>query len=131
MEWLNGLADRSWPGRFHGRPPFRFSRLLLLARFRPVAAWEPPMGKRLFVGNLKFGITEARLRRLFKAHGKVTSVQVIVDRDTGYFRGFGFVEMGSDPEAEAAIAALNGSEMDGRPLTVSEARPNPGWGGSG
>ena len=89
------------------------------------------MGKRLFVGNLKFGITEARLRRLFKAHGKVTSVQVIVDRDTGYFRGFGFVEMGSDPEAEAAIAALNGSEMDGRPLTVSEARPNPGWGGSG
>lgn len=89
------------------------------------------MGKRLYVGNLSYGTNDGTLKQLFEAHGSVTSAQVIVDRDTGRSKGFGFVEMGSDQEAQAAVAALNGKEVDGRPLTVNEARPKTEGGGGG
>src|SRR5437868_11955246 len=89
------------------------------------------MGKRLYVGNLTYGSTDASLRQLFEAHGTVTSAQIIMDRDTGRSKGFGFVEMGSDAEAQAAIAALNGAQHEGRSLTVNEARPREGGGGGG
>src|SRR5437763_13496993 len=93
------------------------------------------MGKKLYVGNLTFGVTDSDLQKMFEPHGTVQSAQVIVDRDTGRSKGFGFVEMGSDAEAQAAITALNGKEMDGRTLTVNEARPKTegggGRGGSG
>ena len=87
------------------------------------------MGKKLYVGNLTFGVTDAELEQMFAAHGTVQSAQVIMDRDTGRSKGFGFVEMGSDQEAQAAAAALNGKEMNGRALTVNEARPKEGGGG--
>ena len=89
------------------------------------------MGKKLYVGNLAYGVTDSDLQRLFEPHGTVQSAQVIVDRDTGRSKGFGFVEMGSDQEAQAAIAALNGTEVEGRALTVNEARPKPEGGGGG
>jgi RNA recognition motif-containing protein len=89
------------------------------------------MGKKLYVGNLTYGVTDSDLQTMFAAHGTVQSAQVIMDRDTGRSKGFGFVEMGSDQEAQAAIAALNGKEMDGRALTVNEARPKPEGGGGG
>ncbi len=89
------------------------------------------MGNRLYVGNLSYGTTDESLRQLFEAHGTVNSAQVIMDRDTGRSKGFGFVEMGSDQEAQAAIAALNGQPVDGRNLTVNEARPKPEGGGGG
>ncbi len=91
------------------------------------------MGKKLYVGNLAYGVTDADLQRLFEAHGTVQSAQVIMDRDTGRSKGFGFVEMGSDAEAQAAIQALSGKEVDGRALTVNEARPKTegGRGGGG
>jgi RNA recognition motif-containing protein len=89
------------------------------------------MGKKIYVGNLAYGISSSDLQQMFEAHGVVQSAQVITDRDTGRSKGFGFVEMGSDEEAQAAIAALNGKEMDGRTLTVNEARPKEGGGGRG
>jgi RNA recognition motif-containing protein len=89
------------------------------------------MGKKLYVGNLGYGVTDSELSTMFGAHGTVQSAQVIMDRNTGQSKGFGFVEMGSDQEAQAAIAALNGQEMNGRPLTVNEARPKEGGGGGG
>jgi cold-inducible RNA-binding protein len=89
------------------------------------------MGKKLYVGNLTYGVTDSDLQTMFAAHGTVQSAQVIMDRDTGRSKGFGFVEMGSDQEAQAAIAALNGKEMDGRALTVNEARPKTEGGGGG
>src|SRR5689334_7975814 len=92
------------------------------------------MGKKLYVGNLSYGVTDSDLEQLFAAHGTVQSAQVIMDRDTGRSKGFGFVEMGSDAEAQAAIQALNGKESDGRALTVNEARPKTegcGRGGAG
>ena len=90
---------------------------------------RPSMGKKLYVGNLTYGITDSQLQQLFEAHGTVQSAQVIIDRDTGRSKGFGFVEMGSDAEAQAAIAALNGKDVEGRSLTVNEARPKPEGGG--
>jgi len=81
------------------------------------------MGKRLYVGNLSYSVDSSALESLFAAHGQVTSAQVITDRDTGRSKGFGFVEMANDNEAEAAIAALHGQQHDGRTLTVNEARP--------
>src|SRR6516225_3492709 len=87
------------------------------------------MGKKLYVGNLGYGVTDSDLQKLFEAHGSVQSAQVIMDRDTGRSKGFGFVEMSSDEEAQAAIAAMNGQERDGRALTVNEARPKPEGGG--
>jgi RNA recognition motif-containing protein len=92
------------------------------------------MGKKLYVGNLSYEVTDADLAAMFEAHGAVQSAQVIMDRDTGRSKGFGFVEMKSDEEAKAAIAALNGKEMGGRQLTVNEARPKtegPRGGGGG
>src|SRR5712671_3122896 len=89
------------------------------------------MGKKLYVGNLTYGVTDAALAQLFEAHGTVQSAQVIMDRDTGRSKGFGFVEMGSDAEAQAAIAALNGQDSGGRALTVNEARPKTDGGGRG
>jgi RNA recognition motif-containing protein len=89
------------------------------------------MGKKLYVGNLSYGISDSDLEQLFSQHGTVQSAQVIMDRDTGRSKGFGFVEMGSDQEAQAAIQALNGKEVEGRALTVNEARPKEGGGGGG
>jgi len=89
------------------------------------------MGRKLYVGNLAYGISDSDLEQLFGAHGTVQSAQVIMDRDTGRSKGFGFVEMGSDQEAQAAIQALNGTEVQGRALTVNEARPKTEGGGRG
>lgn len=89
------------------------------------------MGKKLYVGNLPYSVGNTELQRLFEAHGSVVSAQVIMDRDTGRSKGFGFVEMGNDSEAQAAIADMNGKEIDGRSLTVNEARPKPEGGGGG
>ena len=91
------------------------------------------MGKKLYVGNLAYSMADSDLQALFEPHGSVQSAQVIMDRDTGRSKGFGFVEMGSDQEAQTAIAALNGKEVEGRALTVNEARPKPegGRGGGG
>src|SRR5271167_2372860 len=89
------------------------------------------MGKKLYVGNLAYSVTDSDLQKLFEAHGTVQSAQVIMDRDTGRSKGFGFVEMSTDQEAQAAIAALNGKEMDGRSMTVNEARPKTEGGREG
>ena len=87
------------------------------------------MASKLYVGNLAYGVTDSDLQTMFAPFGTVQSAQVIMDRDTGRSKGFGFVEMGSDQEAQAAIAALNGKEVDGRSLTVNEARPKTEGGG--
>jgi RNA recognition motif-containing protein len=89
------------------------------------------MGKKIYVGNLTYGVTDSTLEQMFAPHGAVQSAQVIMDRDTGRSKGFGFVEMGSDQEAQAAIAAMNGKEVDGRSLTVNEAKPREDRGGGG
>src|SRR3990170_1776888 len=92
------------------------------------------MSKRLYVGNLPWSATSATLESLFSAHGTVRSAEVVADRDTGRSRGFGFVEMESDDACQTAINALNGSEIDGRAITVNEAReraPRSGGGGGG
>jgi RNA recognition motif-containing protein len=81
------------------------------------------MGKKLYVGNMGYGVDSSALEEMFKDFGNVESAQVITDRDTGRSKGFGFVEMSSDSEAKAAIDALNGKEVDGRALTVNEAKP--------
>src|SRR5688500_15701296 len=81
------------------------------------------MGKKLYVGNLAFSTTDQDLEKTFSQHGTVGSAKVITDRDSGRSKGFGFVEMSSDTEAQNAISALNGADHNGRPLTVSEARP--------
>src|SRR5438270_3990977 len=92
------------------------------------------MGSKLYVGNLSYNTSSSELEQLFGQHGTVQSAEVIQDRDTGRSKGFGFVQMGSDEEAQAAIAALNGQEVDGRNLTVNEAKPRedrPRGGGGG
>ena len=89
------------------------------------------MGKKLYVGNLSYGVTNESLESLFAEFGEVRSAQVIQDRDTGRSKGFGFVEMADDNAAQAAINALNEKEHDGRPLTVNEARPREDRGGGG
>jgi RNA recognition motif-containing protein len=81
------------------------------------------MAKNLYVGNLSFDTTKDKLQELFEAYGQVVSVNVITDRSTGRSRGFAFVEMATDRAASTAITALNGQEVDGRTLTVSEAKP--------
>jgi RNA recognition motif-containing protein len=87
--------------------------------------------KNIFVGNLDFGTTEASIRALFEAYGNVDKVNLITDRDTGRSRGFAFVEMADAAEADRAITALNGTNLDGRPLNVNEARPKSEGGGRG
>jgi RNA recognition motif-containing protein len=89
------------------------------------------MGRKLYVGNLTYGVTNSDLEKMFEPFGRVESAQVIMDRDTGRSKGFGFVEMGSDQEAQAAIAALSGKEVEGRQLTVNEAKPREDRGGGG
>ena len=90
------------------------------------------MGKKLYVGNLSYDMTSSMLEALCAAHGTVQSAEVITDRSTGRSKGFGFVEMSSDAEAQAAIQALNGQQQDGRALTVNEAKPRePRTGGGG
>ena len=89
------------------------------------------MGKKLYVGNLSYQVDSSELEQLFGQHGTVVSAQIINDRDTGRSKGFGFVEMGTDEEAQAAITALNGQEHGGRALTVNEARPREERGGGG
>jgi RNA recognition motif-containing protein len=91
------------------------------------------MAKKLYVGNLGYEVTDNDLVQMFEPHGSVESAQIIMDRDTGRSKGFGFVEMKTDQEAQAAITALNGKDIDGRALTVNEARPRPegGRGGPG
>src|SRR5215212_7881980 len=89
------------------------------------------MGSKLYVGNLSYNVTSSDLEQLCAAHGTVQSAEVIQDRDTGRSKGFGFVQMGSDEEAQAVIAALNGQEHDGRALTVNEAKPREDRGGGG
>jgi RNA recognition motif-containing protein len=93
------------------------------------------LGTKLYVGNLAYSVDKSSLEELFGDFGTVTSAQVIMDRETGRSKGFGFVEMGSDQEAQSAISALNGKSVDGRNLTVNEARPQEprtgGFGGGG
>jgi len=92
------------------------------------------MGKKLYVGNRGYGVTDGDLTKMFEPHGTVESAQIIMDRETGRSKGFGFVEMKTDQEAKNAIAALNGQDSGGRALTVNEARPReerPKRGGSG
>ena len=89
------------------------------------------VGKKLYVGNLTYKVNESDLEALFTPFGTVQSAQVIVDRDTNRSKGFGFVEMGSDAEAQAAIQGLNGRDHDGRNLTVNEAKPREDRGGGG
>ena len=89
------------------------------------------MGSKLYVGNLSYDTTSSDLEQLCSQHGTVQSAEVIQDRETGRSKGFGFVQMGSDGEAQAAIAALNGLQHEGRSLTVNEARPKEGGGGGG
>lgn len=86
---------------------------------------------KMYVGNLSFSTTEDQLRELFAAHGEVTSASLVMDRETGRPRGFGFVEFANDDHARAAIAALSGTNVDGRDLTVNEAKPREGGGGGG
>ena len=89
----------------------------------------------IYVGNLSFDVTDATLRAAFEAHGEVTSAQVVMDRETGRARGFGFVEMPSAEQSKAAIAALNGTDLQGRAMNVNEAKPRAdrrdGGGGGG
>jgi RNA recognition motif-containing protein len=95
------------------------------------------MGRKLYVGNLSYDVDSSSLQELFTPHGTVESAEIISDRDTGRSKGFGFVQMGSDEEAQAAISALNGQEHGGRALTVNEAKPREdrprsgGFGGGG
>ncbi len=89
------------------------------------------MAKKLYVGNLPHEVTDSELQGIFEPHGSVVSAQVIVDRETRRSKGFGFVEMGSEDEAQAAIDALNGQEVGGRPLTVNIARPRENRSGGG
>jgi RNA recognition motif-containing protein len=89
------------------------------------------VGKKLYVGNLSYSVSSSDLEALFAQYGTVQSAQVIQDRETGRSKGFGFVEMGSDAEAQAAIQGLNEQQHEGRPLAVNEARPREDRGGGG
>lgn len=89
------------------------------------------MGKKLYVGNLSYQVDSSELEQLFGQYGQVASAQIINDRDTGRSKGFGFVEMANDNEAQAAIEALHGQQHNGRALTVNEARPREDRGGGG
>lgn len=87
--------------------------------------------KKIYVGNLPYSVNDAEIRKMFESHGEVASASVVLDRDTGRPRGFGFVEMSNNDEADAAINAMNGQEMGGRALVVNEARPRENSGGGG
>ncbi len=89
------------------------------------------MGKKVYVGNLTYGVSQADLEQMFSAYGTVESAQIVMDRTTGQSKGFGFVEMSSDSEAQAAIGALNGQDCGGRELKVNEAKPRENRSGGG
>ena len=96
------------------------------------------MGKKLYVGNMSFDTTSSQLQELFTQYGEVRSAEVVADRDTGRSKGFGFVEMSNDGDADKAISGMNGQTFDGRSLTVNEAKPREnkprtggGYGGGG
>ncbi len=89
------------------------------------------MGRKLYVGNLPYSVTESALSDKFAAYGTVESAKLITDRDTGRSKGFGFIEMASDSEAQAAIEKVNGTDYDGRPMKVNEARPQEKRSGGG
>jgi RNA recognition motif-containing protein len=116
------------PGRLVG--PFQFDpesteRVVTPSHRRSL------VGKKLYVGNLAYNVSSSELEQLFSQFGTVQSAQVIQDRDTGRSKGFGFVEMGNDQEAQAAIRGLHEQQHNGRPLTVNEARPREDRGGGG
>jgi cold-inducible RNA-binding protein len=92
---------------------------------------HPTVGNKLYVGNLAYSVTDENLQQRFGEFGTVTSAKVMMDRDTGRSKGFGFVEMGSAQEAEASIRGLNGQSIDGRAIVVNEARPKESGGGYG
>jgi len=100
---------------------------LLLCKFQK----EESTLLNIFVGNLSFSSTEDSIRSLFAGHGTVDRVNVVTDRETGQVRGFAFVEMANEQEGQQAIAALNGRELDGRSLTINEAKPREARGGGG
>src|SRR3954453_14169599 len=102
---------------------FRSTPKVNCGSIHPILQRRHVMGKKLYVGNLSYDVDSSALEQLFGAHGTVTSAQIIADRDTGQSKGFGFVEMSSDAEAQAAIAALGGQQHGGRALTVNEAKP--------
>ena len=89
------------------------------------------MGRKVYVGNMSYDVSQADLEEMFGAHGTVESAQIIMDRDTGRSKGFAFVEMGNDSEAQAAIGALDGKDSGGRALKVNEARPRESRDGGG
>jgi len=89
------------------------------------------MAKKLYVGNLSYDTTDSALQQMFEQYGSVLSAQIIMDRDSGRSKGFGFVEMDSNQEAQAAIDGLNEKQVGGRPLTVNEAKPREDRGGGG
>src|SRR5947199_2471012 len=89
------------------------------------------MAKKLYVGNLSYDVDSSGLQQMFEPYGTVQSAQIITDRDTGRSKGFGFVEMSTDQEAQAAIAGLSGKQAGGRNLTVNEAKPREERGGGG
>jgi RNA recognition motif-containing protein len=89
------------------------------------------MGRKLYVGNLPYSATQESLREAFTASGTVDSVSVITDRDTGQSKGFAFIEMSTDQEAQAATQAMNGKTLDGRQIKVNEAKPRESRGGAG
>jgi len=89
------------------------------------------MGKKVYVGNMSYETSQADLEQMFGEHGTVESAQIIMDRDTGRSKGFGFIEMSSDEEAQAAITALDGKDSGGRALKVNEAKPRTSGGGGG
>jgi len=95
----------------------------MFLRSTPQMSEEEIMGKKLYVGNLPFTTTDQDLSEIFTQVGQVASAKVIMDRDSGRSKGFGFVEMNSDEEAQSAISQFNGAQLNGRPLTVNEARP--------
>jgi serine/threonine protein kinase len=108
-----------------------FQCIPLVTKAPSLVGGRPSMGKKLYVGNLAYAVTDSDLQQMFAAHGTVQSAQIIMDRDTGRSKGFGFVEMSSPQEAQAAIDGLNGKEVGGRQLTVNEARPREDRGGGG
>src|SRR5262245_29551314 len=105
-------------------------KLSLSGQRRPYPLlWRSNMGRKLYVGNLTYTVTASELEQLFGQYGTVESAQVIADRNTGQSKGFAFVEMKTEQEAQAAIAGLSGKEMNGRALTVNEAKPREAGGG--
>ena len=126
---VGAISRRSIPGRLVKRSPGGVPGAEFVAESENLPElWQilseaAQMGKKLYVGNLPYSVSDSDLQQMFAAHGSVVSAQVIMDRDTGRSKGFGFVEMKSDQEAQAAIAGLSGKEVNGRALTVNEARP--------